>query len=349
MLIKIDGQQFDVEQGLTILQAARKHGINIPALCYLDKISPIGSCGLCVVEVEGKDELVQACNTYVEDGMVVHTNTDAVVNARKEALEKILERHPLDCPVCDKAGECKLQDLVYELGYEGRIAKGHVGIPLLKEPPVTYSTPGIKYYPSRCVLCQRCVNICMEYVGRGVLVVNEDGDKPRIEPLYADKCISCGECLAVCPVGALTENVSPLKARPWQKKVTRTVCPYCGVGCVFELNVCNDRVVKVTVDDSIPPNYGTLCVKGRFGFEFINSDKRLKKPLIRKNGEFQEVSWDEALDYVADRLKSIKEFSGPDAIAGLASAKCSNEDNYIFQKFMRAVIGTNNVDHCARL
>lgn len=349
MLVKINGQEYEVDQGTTILQVAREKGIHIPTLCYLERVSPIGSCGLCVVEVEGQDELVQACNTYVEDGMVINTDTPSVKAARKAALEKILEKHPLDCPVCDKAGECKLQDLVYELGYEERISHKVVGIPLLKEPPVSYSTPGIKYYPSRCVLCQRCVTICSEYVGREVLVVNEEGDKPRIEPLYADRCISCGECLAVCPVGALTENVSPLKVRPWQKKVSRTVCPYCGVGCVLELNVGDNRVVKVTVDESIPPNYGTLCVKGRFGFEFINSEKRLKRPLIRKNDEFQEVSWDEALDFVAEKLTAIKESAGPDAIAGLASAKCTNEDNYVFQKFMRAVIGTNNVDHCARL
>jgi len=349
MVVTINGRQFEVEQGQTILDVARANDIYIPTLCYLEKVSPIGSCGLCVVEVEGQSEPVQACSTYVEDGMVIITDSPSLFETRRKVLERILERHPLDCPVCDKAGECRLQDLVYEFGLEGRIADHRVGIPRLQEPPVTYSTPGIKYYPSRCVLCQRCVHVCMEHVGRGVLVVNEEGDKARIEPLYADNCISCGECLAVCPVGALTENVSPLKARPWQKKVVRTVCPYCGVGCVLELNVARNKVVKVTVDDTIPPNHGTLCVKGRFGFEFINSEERLKKPLLRKNGEFQEVSWEEALDFVADKLSSIKSEAGSDAIAGLASAKCTNEDNYVFQKFMRAVIGTNNVDHCARL
>ncbi|SFM89288.1 4Fe-4S dicluster domain-containing protein [Thermodesulforhabdus norvegica] len=349
MVVTIDGKQIEAREGQTILELARSAGISIPTLCYLEKVDPIGSCGLCVIEVEGEQDLLPACSTVVRDGMVVTTRSERIETARLNALKVLLEKHPLDCPVCDKAGECRLQDLVYELGYERRIADRTVGIPMLKKPPVSYSTPAIKYYPGRCVLCRRCVTVCSEYVGQGVLVVEGENGDGRIEVAYPEKCISCGECLAVCPVGALTENVSDLKARPWQKRTVRTVCPYCGVGCVLELNVAQNRVIKVTVDESVPPNYGTLCVKGRFGFEFVNSSERLTKPLIRKDDDFVEASWDEALDFVADKLRQIVAEHGPDAVAGLASAKCTNEDNYVFQKFMRAVIGTNNVDHCARL
>ncbi len=345
--LKIDGKEIQTEAGKTILEVARENGIYIPTLCYLEKVSPIGACRLCIVEIEGYDTPQPACMQVAMDGMVVVTNSEKLFQMRREILKLLLLDHPLDCPVCDKAGECRLQDLVYEFGYESKIVEGKAGIPLLAKRPISYATIAIKHYPSRCVSCQRCIYVCQEVVGRGVLEINKV--TKLMEPVYPERCISCGECLSVCPVGALTEDVSPLKARPWEKKVVRTVCPYCGLGCVIELNVVDNRVVKVTTDDSIPPNYGTLCVKGRFGFEFINSDKRLSKPLIRKGNEFKEVSWDEALDFVAKKLKEIKEKYGSSSIGGLCSARCTNEDNYVFQKFMRAVIGTNNVDHCARL
>lgn len=349
MVVTINGKEYEALEGQTILQVAKANGIKIPTLCYLEKVNPIGSCGLCVVEVKGNSEPVPACSTEVQDGMVIVTESSRLDAVRSNVLKMLLEKHPLDCPVCDKAGECRLQDLVYELGYEKGFVDQRAVIMLPQRPPVLYSTPAIKYYPSRCVLCQRCVTVCAEYVGQGVLVIAGENGDAHVEPAYPDKCISCGECLAVCPVGALTENVSDLKARPWQKQSVRTVCPYCGVGCVLELNVARNKVIKVSVDNEIPPNYGTLCVKGRFGFEFINNHDRLTKPLIRRDNGFAEVSWEEAFDYVADRLRDIVSEHGPDSVAGLTSAKCTNEDNYVFQKFMRAVVGTNNVDHCARL
>lgn len=347
--VTIDGREIQTEPGKTILEVARANGIHIPTLCFLEGLLPIGACRLCIVEVDGYSQPQPSCVQVVTDGMNIRTNTEALRQMRRDILKLLLLEHPLDCPICDKAAECKLQDLVYELGYESAIVEGQAGVPMLHKPPVAWSTIGINYFPSRCVACQRCVHVCLEKVGCGVLEVGKEDGAPRIIPAHPERCISCGECLSVCPVGALTEAVSPLKARPWEKTKTKTVCPYCGVGCVLELNVASDQVIKVTTDEAIPPNYGTLCVKGRFGFEFINSDKRLTKPLIRQGDSFREASWDEALGYVAKKLKEIKDQFGASAIGGLCSARCTNEDNYVFQKFMRAVIGTNNVDHCARL
>lgn len=347
--VTIDGREIQTEPGKTILEVARANGIHIPTLCFLEGLLPIGACRLCIVEVDGYDQPQPSCVQVVTDGMDIKTNTEKLRQMRRDILKLLLLEHPLDCPICDKAAECKLQDIVYELGYDTKIVDGPAGVPMLHKPPVEWSTIGIKYFPSRCVACQRCVHVCLEKVGRGVLEVGKDGATPRIITAHPERCISCGECLAVCPVGALTENVSSLKARPWEKTKTRTVCPYCGVGCVVELNVASEQVIKVTTDDAVPPNNGSLCVKGRFGFEFVNSDKRLTKPLIRQGNSFREASWDEALNYVAKKLQEIKDQYGSSAIAGLCSARCTNEDNYVFQKFMRAVIGTNNVDHCARL
>jgi len=343
----IDGREIEAEEGRTILEVARERGIYIPTLCYHEKLSPIGACRLCIVEIEGFEDPQPACVQQVQEGMVVRTNTERLYRMRREILQALIQDHPLDCPVCDKAGECRLQDLVYEFGLDSAIVEDSPSLPMLARRPVSYATVAIKYYPSRCILCQRCVYACREVAQRGVLALNKD--YKAIEVVHPERCISCGECLAVCPVGALTENVSPVKARPWQRKVVRTVCPYCGLGCVVDLHVFEDRIVRVSADPTVPPNYGTLCVKGRFGFEFVNSEERLKKPLIRTNGFVKGASWDEALDYVASKLKEIKEKHGPSAIAGLCSARCTNEENYVFQKFMRAVIGTNNVDHCARL
>ena len=341
--VTIDGRDVSVAAGVSILDAAKAAGIRIPTLCYHERLNPIGSCNLCVVEVNGKSAPVQACKTAAEDGMVVTTNSEMVQGMRRFAMQKLLERHPLDCPICDKAGDCRLQDLVVELG----IAGGPYEAPK-ERTEVSYATPLIKYWRDRCVLCVRCAAACREIKGQGAIdFVEVNGSREmRVDP---EKCVSCGECLQVCPTGALTENLSPVKARVFTTKRIPTTCTYCGCGCQVELSVLNNRVVNVVGRDDPTVNMGSLCVKGRFGYEFTYSEERLKKPLIKRNGEFVEASWDEALDLVARRFKEIKERYGPDAIGGFASARCTNEENYLFQKFMRAVIGTNNVDHCARL
>lgn len=345
MQLIIDGKNITAEEGKTILEIARQEGIYIPTLCFMEKLLPIGSCRMCVVEVEGYENPVTACNTRAIDGMVIKTNTEKIRNMRKDILRFMLINHPLDCPICDKGGECLLQDLVYEYNVDVQPYTTTATKKEYKE----YSTPAIKYHPNRCVMCSRCVRTCREVVGRNVLDIVGNGIDARIEPVNPERCIACGECLEACPVGALTETVSPTKGRLWQIKRVPTICGYCGVGCSLELNVFDNKIIKVTTDINAGMNKGTLCAKGRFGYEFVNSPERLTKPLIRKNNEFVETTWEEALSFVANKLTEIKNKYGSDSIAGLTSARCTNEDNYIFQKFIRAVIGTNNVDHCARL
>jgi predicted molibdopterin-dependent oxidoreductase YjgC len=341
--LTIDGKEVVTEKNNTILQAAKSAGIKIPTLCYHERLNPIGSCRLCVVEVDGFDAPMAACATPVAEGISVKTNSDLLFRMRQEALKLILVNHAMDCPICDKAGECTLQNLVFEYG----IKSVDYQIPKKKFNPV-YATSLIKYWPERCILCLRCVTACTEIKGISALGIVNDKGVHQLS-VDKDKCVSCGECLKVCPTGALTENLSRIKGRSWTVNRVPTTCTYCGCGCQMELNIFNNQVVGVTTKDDVGVNQGSLCVKGRFGYEFISSDQRLKTPLIKKDGKLQAASWDEALNLVAEKFGKIKKESGPDAIGGLASARCTNEDNYLFQKFMRAVIGTNNVDHCARL
>ncbi|SHE80116.1 formate dehydrogenase subunit alpha [Caloramator proteoclasticus] len=345
--LTIDGVKISVEEGTTILEAARLLGKDIPTLCHDERLKPHGACRICVVEVEGAKSLLASCSTPVQEGMVVHTESKSVIEARKTVLELLISNHPLDCLTCEKAGDCKLQDYCYR--YD------------IKEDK--YGGEKIKYElddsnefyicdQNKCILCGKCVRVCNELQCTGAIGFAKRGFYTHIavpfdRKLYESDCVSCGNCVAVCPVGALTVKKRD-KYRAWEVKKVRTTCSYCGVGCQMYLLVKDDKVVGVEPCFS-EPNKGLMCVKGRFAYNFINHRDRLKKPLIKKNGEFVEVEWDEALDYVASRLKKIKDEYGSDSIAGFASARCTNEDNYMFQKFMRAVIGTNNVDHCARL
>ncbi len=342
--LTIDGSEIEVPAGTTILQAAEKAGINIPILCYHKRLPPIESCNMCIVEIEGEKEPVCSCSTAVADGLVVTTDSKSLHEQRTASLKKILEHHPLDCPICDRAGECDLQDIVYAFGIDEAPFE-----PRKEKRDDTYSTTLIRHWAERCITCGRCVSACKDVKGIGVLDIQGEEENKRLIIVDADKCVSCGECLFVCPTGALTENLSRYKGRPWMIDRVQTTCTYCGCGCQLDLNVMDNRVVGVTTDVDIKPNQGSLCVKGRFGYEFIEDESRLKKPLIKENGALREASWEEALDTVAEKFKSIRDTHGPDSIAGLASAKVTNEENYLFQKFMRAVIGTNNVDHCARL
>lgn len=342
--LTIDGNEVEVPAGTTILQAAEKAGINIPILCYHKRLPPIESCNMCIVEIEGEKEPVHSCSTAVADGFVVTTNSKPLHEQRTANLKKILEHHPLDCPICDRAGECDLQNIVYAFGIDEAPYE-----PRKEKRDDTYSTTLIRHWPERCITCGRCVSACQDVKGIGVLDIQGEEENKRLVIVNPDKCVSCGECLFVCPTGALTENLSRYKSRPWMVDRVQTTCTYCGCGCQLELNVMDNRVVGVTTDVDTIPNKGSLCVKGRFGYEFIGDEGRLKKPLIKENGTFREASWEEALETVAERFGSIREKHGPDSLAGLASAKVTNEENYIFQKFMRAVIGSNNVDHCARL
>jgi predicted molibdopterin-dependent oxidoreductase YjgC len=341
--LTIDGRDVTAPEDSTILQAAKGAGIRIPTLCFHERLNPIGSCGLCIVEVDGDPTAVLSCNTPVSDGMSIVTSSDRLFAQRQDILKSMLVHHPLDCPICDKSGQCLLQDLVYEHGIVG----------VESQPPISkftapYTTTFLKSWPERCVLCQRCVNACTEIQGIGALSIIEGPEGKHIA-YDKDKCVSCGECIQLCPVGALVEKKSALRWRTWEiEKTVRTTCPYCGVGCQQLLHIKDGRIVKVTGVEDAEPNKGRLCVKGRYGFDFIYSEERLKTPLIKENGKFREASWDEALDLVAKRFKQIIEESGPDALAGVACSRSINEDSYQMQKLFRAVIGTNNIDNCAR-
>jgi formate dehydrogenase alpha subunit len=333
----------------TILQAAKSAGISIPHLCYQKGLSPTNACRLCMVEVEGISGLVTSCSYPAEEGMKVFTNTERVLSARRLVLELLLSDHPQDCIVCEKNGVCKLQGYAYEMGIENSRFFGEK-----HHCSIDSSNPFIERDYNKCILCGRCVTICEKEMGRGVIDYLYRGFETRIgtyfdKPLQDMNCAFCGQCVSVCPVGALTEKQSKGKGRVWEMQKITTVCPYCGCGCTLDINVKDNKIIKITSNSESGINHGRLCVKGRFGYDFIHRDDRLKHPLIRKNGEFVQSSWDEALGLVAERFSQIKDKYGADSIAGISSARCTNEENFLFQKFMRAVIGTNNVDHCARL
>ncbi len=347
--LTIDGKTVAIQDGTTILEAAKSIGIKIPHLCYKKGLSPTSACRLCVVEVEGINGLVASCSYPAQEGMKVSTSTERVLAARRLVLELLLSDHPKDCLVCEKNGVCKLQRYAYEMGIENSRFTGKA-----HSYPIDSSNPLIERDYNKCILCGRCVTICEKEMGRGVVDYLYHGFEARIgtyfdNPLQDVNCAFCGQCVSVCPVGALTEKQAKGKGRAWEMKKVTTTCSYCGCGCTFDINVRDNKIVKVTSSDTPGINHGRLCVKGRFGYDFVQNDSRLKKPLIRKNGELVESSWDEALDLVAKQFNEIKKKYGADSMAGLASARCSNEENFLFQKFVRAVLGTNNVDHCARL
>lgn len=349
--LTIDGRKVTAEKSSTVLDAAKKLDIAIPTLCYHPELSPYGGCRLCIVEIKGMSRPVTACTTLVEEGMEVITTSPYLEKLRKTTLELLLSDHPNDCRVCEKSGDCTLQELAYFYGIKESRFEGERRVHIKKD-----RNPFIEKDMGKCILCGQCVRVCEEIQGVGAIDFAYKGFELRVStPFEKDlNCEFCGQCVAVCPTGALTAKMWAQKGRRKDIKEIDTVCPYCGCGCSLTLHVRGNEVIRVSSKkDTI--NSGWLCAKGRFGYGFINHPDRLKKPLIRiapkenSNGKFfKEVSWSEALDYVANRLKEIKERYGPDSIGGIASSKCTNEENYLFQKFMRAAVGTNNVDNCAR-
>jgi formate dehydrogenase alpha subunit len=357
--LTIDGKEVRVQPGVTIYWAAKAAGVEIPHLCYGEDIHPMSSCRLCVVEVEGMRNLAASCSYPVSEGMVVHTNSERVMKARRMNLELILSDHEITCITCEKSGSCLLEKYAYEFGISESVFTGENRA--RNEFPILEENPFIVRDYNKCILCGRCVTACGELQFDNAIDYADRGFKAHIStafgrPLQDTTCEFCGRCISVCPVGALTERERVRKGREWEFEVTRTICPYCGCGCTLEMHTREGRLVKVTTPAKGTVSRGNLCVKGKFGTYYINHPERLTRPLIRKadspkgpESEFVEASWDEALDLVAKNLREIKDKHGPNAVGGLSSAKCTNEENYVFQKFMRAVIGTNNVDHCARL
>lgn len=339
--VTVDGKTGEVKQGATILEAATALGVRIPTLCYDNKLHPYGGCRVCLVQIEGNPRMIPSCTTPVTDGMVIHTKTPAIVEARKRILSLLLNNHPLDCPVCDKAGACQLQDLVHEYG---------VGPSLFAEERRSrepdYASPVIERNPNRCILCGKCVRICREQNAVGELAFTRRGRRSLISTDFDRplSCEFCGECVEICPVGALTSRQFKYKARSWNLEEAKSVCTYCGCGCPIIYEKRFDKVVRVS-----PAKENYLCVKGRFGWDAMKSPERLTTPKMRIGGRLVDCTWDEAVSVVATNLKVIRNKKGADSIAGLGSVRTTNEDGYVFQKFMRAVVGTNNVDMLGRL
>jgi len=371
--IVINGKEFSFTPGETLLEVARRHHIDIPTLCHLKGASPTGACRMCVVEVEGARTLVAACTMPAAARMVVRTETPKVIEARKMILQLLLASGNHNCAIrgsdgkdwtefqlrvqaqdaseelCPVWGECKLQELAYRYQVTGE------RFPATETRyPMETVNPFIVRDFSRCINCGRCVQACNEIQVNGAISQGYRGAASKIiasgdRPLKDSDCVFCGECVQACPVGALVESEARYRIRPWEAKKVRTTCTYCGVGCQIHLHVKENRILKVTGVEEVPPNEGSLCVKGRFGYDFIGSDERLTTPLIRENGGFRKASWEEALDRVAARLKEVSAAHGPDSVGLLTSARITNEENYIANKFTRAVLRTNNIDHCARL
>ena len=339
--LTIDGKKIVADKEKTVLEAATENGIYIPTMCYLKKLNPIGSCRVCLVDVEGADDPMTSCQLPVMEGMVVSTKSDSVIELRQLMVKLILVNHPVDCTVCERSGECRLQDITYEFGISRQDLKAE---PVERQK--RYDWKLIRYNPYLCILCERCIRVCHEVQGVSAYNIKNNGFRSVIDTVDEKPldCDFCGQCIAVCPVGAMSSGLV-LQARSWELSKVRTVCSYCGVGCSINLDVKKGKVYRITSDDNIGINNGNLCAMGRFGYQCIDTEERIKTPLIRKGDKLVPASWDEALKVVSNKFKEIKNHNGGEAIAGIGSERASNEDNYLFQKFFRTVLGSHNIDN----
>jgi NADH-quinone oxidoreductase subunit G len=340
--ITIDGKSMTVPPGTLLIEAAKQSGIDIPSFCYYPGLTLQGACRMCVVLIEKMPKLQTACTTVVANGMVVHTANDEVKNARKAMLEFLLTNHPLDCPVCDKGGECELQDAVFRYGAaETRFLE-------IKHHEEEKKFSNLVYYDRpRCILCYRCIRVCDEGMDVNAYGIGFRGAHSEIIPNHGDKleCEECGMCIDICPVGALTSGTYRYKTRPWELTYKGTICNHCGDGCKTTLSIRNNEIIRANNRDHSGFNGEFLCAKGRFGWDFVNSEQRVTSPRIRRDGKQEDSTWEEALGTTVARLNNIITRHGADSVAVIGSNRTTNEENYLLSRFTRTVLGTNNLDH----
>ena len=343
LTLTIDGKPIRARDGQTVLEAAQDAGVYIPTLCADPDLKPFGACRLCVVEIEKMRGLPTACTTPVSEGMIVRTASAQIEKERRMTVELLLTDHPPDCLMCVKNTRCELQSVAAYVGVRALRYKGE-----RRAYEIDDSNPFYGRDLEKCILCGKCVRACDELQGRQAIHFGYRGFAAKITapydlPMWDSTCESCGRCVDLCPTAALFDKAWLKYGLPTGE--TRTVCTYCGVGCGLVLQTRHGRVISVHGNRDNVVTRGHTCVKGRFGFDFIHHPDRLTKPRVKKDGAFVETTWDAALNLIAEKFSATR----GDSFAVLASAKATNEDNYLIQKFARTVMGTNNVDHCARL
>ncbi|MCP5006000.1 MAG: formate dehydrogenase subunit alpha [Planctomycetes bacterium] len=343
--LSINNTTYEADQGQTILEVARENGIWIPTLCHDNRLDPYGGCRICLVEVKGTRQLQASCITKINEGMAVCTESENIQSTRKGVLEYILSDHPLDCMTCEATGCCELQDVAYAMGIKGDVYRSDEkrgGIIPDKNEVISRETP-------KCIRCGRCVRICGEVQQDYAIDFGGRGFKmwvatPFGESLLDGTCVLCGQCASTCPTGAILDKKSMNKGRFCQTRKVRTTCGYCSIGCQIDFHTVDQEIIKITSDVGVVPNNGNLCTKGRYAYDFISDPDRLEVPMVRKNGNLEKTGWESAYKEISGKIEDIKSRYGSDAIGFISSGRCTNEENYLLQKFARAVIGTNNID-----